>query len=147
MQFQFTPITINYLKEIDSWNYEGFVEDVLMAPYFDSLKESGTLIGPGGCDGFVALLDEKPVGLFEFIVEGSTMEIGLALKPSLVGKGYGISYVRQGIEFGRHYYQETITDIQLVVDEQNKAAIRVYEKVGFTIVERQDNEIKMRIEL
>ncbi|WP_198162690.1 GNAT family N-acetyltransferase [Halobacillus mangrovi] len=147
MHFKFKPITIEYVKEIDSWNYKGFIEEVLMTPYFESSKKNETLVGPGGCEGFVALLDNQPAGLFEFNIMGSTMEIGLALRPDLVGKGLGVKYVNQGIKFGLQYYDSHLNYIRLVVDSRNKAAIRVYEKAGFKKYEQKDNEIEMRMDL
>ncbi|WP_064093965.1 GNAT family N-acetyltransferase [Rossellomorea aquimaris] len=147
MDFIFKPITMEYVKEIDSWNYEGFIEEVLMTPYFNSFEKSGTLIGPGGCDGFVAFIDNEAAGLFEFNIKGSTMEIGLALKPDLVGKGLGVKFVNQGIEFGIEHYNRKLNNIKLVVDSENKAAICVYEKVGFKRVEQTDNEIEMNMDL
>ena len=136
---------MEFVKEIDSWNYEGFIEEVVMTPYFESLKETNRLKGPGGCDGFVALLDNEAAGLFEFNTNGNVMEIGLALKPNLVGEGLGANYVQQGIEFGIQHYNTNIGIVKLVVDSKNKAAIRVYEKVGFSSVGQKENEIEMRL--
>ncbi|QHE51611.1 GNAT family N-acetyltransferase [Pontibacillus sp. HMF3514] len=147
MNFKFVPINIEYVKEIDSWNYEGFIEQVMMTPYFESFKKTGELIGPGGFEGFVALHDHEAVGLFEFNIKDSIMEIGLALKPELIGKGLGTTYVNQGIEFGMQYYDKTLDHIKLVVDSKNKPAIRVYEKAGFHKVEEKDGEIEMRMVL
>lgn len=147
MLFTFKPLTIEYLKEIDSWDYEGFVEEVLMAPYFDSISKTGKLIGPGGCEGFTALLGKETAGLFEFNTQGSTMEIGLALKPELIGKGLGVNFVKQGIAFGIQYYGNKIERILLVVDSNNDAAISVYEKTGFKRIDQKDNEIEMLLTL
>jgi len=144
MDFHFRPINMEYVNMIDSWDYEGFVEEVIMKPYFDFFNETGVLKGPGGCEGFVAFLDEKPVGLFEFKIEDRSLEIGLALKPEFIGKGLGAQYVKQGIAFGLQYYDQNIEDIKLVVESENKAAIRVYEKVGFKQV-KEDDEIEMRM--
>lgn len=147
MNFNFTAMTMPYLKEIDSWNYESFVEQVMMTPYFDSFNMTGQLIGPGGCEGFVALLDGEPVGLFEFILKDGVMEIGLALKPDLIGTGLGAGFVTQGIAFGQRHYAANFDYIQLTVESANKAAICVYEKVGFTQVVQNDQEIEMRMAL
>ncbi|MFI8685304.1 GNAT family N-acetyltransferase [Rossellomorea sp. NPDC077527] len=147
MYFTFKPINMVYLKEIDAWNYEGFIEEVLMTPYFDSFNKTGRLIGPGGCEGFAAILENDTVGLFEFNSDGSTLEIGLALKPSLVGKGLGAKFVREGIEFGIQHYNGKHDEVKLVVDAQNKAAIRVYEKVGFTTINQSEDEIEMSLVL
>ncbi|WLR47334.1 GNAT family N-acetyltransferase [Halobacillus litoralis] len=147
MEFEFRPIKMEDVRQIDSWNYDGFVEKVVMKPYFDSYKQTGELKGPGGCEGYAAFLDEAVVGLFEYHVNGGIMEIGLALRPDLIGKGLGATYVKQGISFGIHHYDQDMNEVRLEVDEQNKAAIRVYEKIGFKTVEQKDRDIEMRMVL
>ncbi|MCA1011600.1 GNAT family N-acetyltransferase [Halobacillus halophilus] len=141
--FTFIPLNMEFVKEIDSWNYEGFIEQVVMTPYFESYKKTQTLKGPGGCDGFVGLLNHEAAGLFEFNLDGNIMEIGLALKPNLIGKGLGANYVQEGIDFGIQYYDTKVDIIKLVVDSRNKSAIRVYEKVGFSTTEHHADEIEM----
>lgn len=143
MEFNFKPLTIEDVKVIESWNYESYIEQVLMTPYFQSFHETGSLSGPGGCEGFVALLDNELSGIFEFHVHEEFMDIGLALKSSLIGKGYGKDYVNQGIKFGIQWYSSQINYVRLEVNRNNKAAIRVYEKVGFYKVNGSDDEIEM----
>lgn len=140
--YRFVPMTLAYAKELDEWHYERF-DDLYMKPYFTSYEEKGVFIGPGGCDGFVALNEEEVVGLFEFTVNDRTMVIGLALEPSLVGKGLAADYVNQGIQFGINHYGSNIEVIKLEVEKTNKAAIRVYEKVGFKKVDETDDELVM----
>ena len=147
MKFNFVPITLEYAREIDEWHYDGKFEDLFMTPYFTSFEKDGVFKGPGGCDGFVALLDNNVSGLFEFTVSEPIMEIGLALEPGLVGKGIGVDLVNQGIEFGLKNYQSKITVIKLEVDFKNIAAIRVYEKAGFIKVKQTNDEIEMRREV
>ncbi|WP_270181039.1 GNAT family N-acetyltransferase [Alkalihalobacillus sp. CinArs1] len=144
MMYTFVPITLEYLKEIDAWDYEGRFENLFMKPYFTSYEKDGVLIGPGGCDGFVALEGEKVAGLFEFTVSGNTVEIGLALHPRLVGKGLAVDYVNEGIQFGLNYYDARIDVVRLEVEKTNKAAIRVYEKAGFKRVDETDDDIVMK---
>ncbi|RDY70664.1 GNAT family N-acetyltransferase [Halobacillus sp. SY10] len=147
MEFEFRPIKVEDVKQIDSWNYDGFVEKVEMAPYFESLKQTGKLQGPGGYEGYAAFHENEVVGLFEFDVNGRIMEIGLALRPDWIGKGIGATYVKQGIAFGMHHYHEDVNEIRLEVDEQNKAAIRAYEKIGFKRKTQKDRNIEMRMVL
>ncbi|MBN9654130.1 GNAT family N-acetyltransferase [Halobacillus sp. GSS1] len=147
MEFKFRSIKMEDVKQIDSWNYEGFVEKVEMKPYFESFLQTGQLRGPGGCEGYAAFVDEEVVGLFEFKVNGSIMEIGLALRPDWIGKGLGATYVKQGIAFGIHHCDQDMNEVRLEVDEQNKAAIRVYEKIGFKKVEQKDRDIEMQMVL
>ncbi|MYL49898.1 GNAT family N-acetyltransferase [Halobacillus litoralis] len=145
MEFEFRPVKVEDVKQIDSWNFDGFVEKVEMKPYFESLEQTGKLRGPGGCEGYAALHDDDVVGLFEFNVNGRIMEIGLALRPDWIGKGLGAAYVERGIAFGVRHYEQDVDEIRLEVDEQNKAAIRVYEKIGFERMEQKDHDMEMRM--
>ncbi|OZM56120.1 hypothetical protein CIB95_13505 [Lottiidibacillus patelloidae] len=144
MDFQFKPITIDFVKQIEAWKYEGDIDDLYMYPYYTSFEETGRLIGPGGCDGFVAFLDNHLAGIFEFTIHENYFEIGLALEPSLVGTGIGTEFVNQGIELGRKHYNSHFDFVRLMVEKKNKAAIRVYEKAGFHTVKEIDGEIEMR---
>lgn len=147
LEFQFRPITWDDVKEIDSWDYEGFVEQVWMGPYVESYQQSSSLKGPGGCDGFAVFIEGELVGLYEFIVKDNKMEIGLALKPDRTGKGMGEPFVHQGIQFGIQHYKGTFDHVSLGVDPENKAAIRVYEKVGFKLITQTEKELEMKLSL
>jgi [ribosomal protein S18]-alanine N-acetyltransferase len=144
MKFEFKPITIDDVKQIEAWKYEGDIDDLYMAPYYTSYEKMGKLIGPGGCDGFVALLDNHLAGIFEFTLHDNYFEIGLAFEPSLVGKGLGADFVNEGIAFGLKYYNGPIDFVRLMVEEKNIAAIKVYEKAGFQKVNEIEGEIEMR---
>ncbi|MCA0987192.1 GNAT family N-acetyltransferase [Guptibacillus algicola] len=147
MTYQFVPMTLEYAREIDEWHYDGRFDDLFMTPYFTSYEKDGVFVGPGGCEGFVALSEDKIAGLFEFTIKGNAMEIGLALEPSLVGKGLAVDYVNEGIQFGLDYYDTHFDEVRLEVEKTNKPAIRVYEKAGFKRVNETDEEIKMIREL
>ncbi|MEF2965846.1 GNAT family protein [Paenibacillus sp. M1] len=51
------------------------------------------------------------------------------LNPSLTGKGKGVDFLASCIQFVQENYQTS--NLQLVVAEFNKRAIKVYERVGF----------------
>lgn len=144
MDFTFVPLTINDAREIKNWDYNGEFDALFMTPYFTSFEKDGVLIGPGGCEGFVALVNNHVSGLFEFTICDEEMVIGLALAPSLVGKGIGAEFVNQGIQFGLEHYETKVDVIKLEVDHSNIAAIRVYEKAGFKRIKQTGDEIEMR---
>ena len=144
MKFDFAPLTIQHVQTIADWRYQGFEKSLFMGPYRTSHKETGRLVGPGGCEGFAALVEDKLAGLFEFYRSTEIMNIGLALRPDLTGKGWGTTFVEQGIDFGVKHYQYRKPLVELSVNHLNAAAVRVYEKVGFTVVERVDEEVRMR---
>ncbi len=68
---------------------------------------------------------------FEFDEEG--VSFGVQMKPSLTGKGMGVEVVTALLEFGREKYK--FTEISLLVAKFNRRAIKVYEKLGFTVSE------------
>lgn len=145
MIFDFVPMTIDYANQMKAWKYDGYVKDIYLDPYFDSFNEvTGKMNGPGGCEGFAVLYEGKLAGLFEYYLKGEIMEIGLALRPELVGKGLGKDFVKQGINFGITKFKYKSKYIGLSVNINNKPAIRVYEEVGFKEYERKLDEFIMR---
>ncbi|MCA1023827.1 GNAT family N-acetyltransferase [Halobacillus litoralis] len=142
MMFTFVPLTMDLVDEIDAWDYEGFFEQVVMTPYYESHSEEGKLKGPGGCEGYAALLDGKTAGLFEFTPKKASLEIGLALKPEWIGRGFGVTFVRDGIAFGLQQY-EGIRSVTLTVSVENEPAVTVYKKAGFSIVREKAGEVEM----
>lgn len=141
--FTFRPLTINDVQTIQTWRYAGFEKNIFMQPYLDSFHQTGKLIGPGGCEGFAAFFQDELVGLFEFYNDSHFMNIGLALKPELTGKGLGCDFVLQGIDFGTKHYQYQKKKVELIVNRLNFSAVRVYEKAGFEKMGEIGEEIKM----
>ncbi len=145
MKFEFVPMTLNYINKIKNWQYDGFVKNIYVKPYFNNFdKETGKMKGPEGCEGFAVLNQNRLMGLFEYYFKNEIMEIGLALKPELVGKGLGKEFVNQGIEYGLNKFKYKKEYIKLNVNIKNKSAIRVYEKTGFKEYTRKADEIEMR---
>lgn len=145
--FEFVPATIDAIRIIGDWQYDGFVKSVYVTPYLESIKSNKIAKGPDGCDGYVALKDEKVAGLFEFYFENGIMEIGVALSPNLVGKGLGKEFLQNGINFGIKNYEYNKEYIRLTVNENNQPAIRVYEKVGFKTFKKNGESVEMRKKL
>lgn len=58
----------------------------------------------------------------------------------LTGRGYGTDFVKSVIDFGKQKYNYSYID--LTVAKFNERAIKVYEKLGFKIVEEFINTIR-----
>lgn len=145
MVFKFVPINLEYLKEIKNWKYDGFIKNIYLEPYFENIdRKNAELRGPDGCKGFAALYQNRLAGLFEYYFRGEIIEIGLALNPDLVGKGYGKVFVEQGVDFGIKNFDYQEEYIKLNVNINNKAAVKVYKKAGFKEYNRKDDSIEMR---
>jgi ribosomal-protein-alanine N-acetyltransferase len=86
-----------------------------------------------GLEAFVVFGDidgaNERIGIFTFIQRGGVIEIGLAMRPDLTGRGLGLSFVEAGLNFARHRYAPT--RFTLDVATFNVRAQRVYERAGF----------------
>jgi len=145
--FKFSPVTLETIKEIGNWRYDGVVKSIYITPYLESIRAEKSIKGPDGCDGFIAYIDNSLAGLFEFYFEDDIMEIGVALNPALVGKGLGKEFINSGIDFGIKNYDYSKDYIRLMVNESNKPAIKVYENLGFIHFKKNGDAIEMRKEL
>lgn len=60
------------------------------------------------------------------------LDMGLGMKPSLCGKGLGLSFLNDGIAFAEKNFKPK--QYRLTVASFNKRAIHLYEKAGFVIL-------------
>ena len=72
---------------------------------------------------------DELVGFFGFKQQGATVEIGLGLRPDLTGRGLGLPFLEQGLDFARATLGPK--RFSLSVAMFNERAIRVYERAGF----------------
>jgi ribosomal-protein-alanine N-acetyltransferase len=144
--FKFSPVTLETIKEVGNWKYNGVVKSIYTTPYLESIIAEECIKGPDGCDGFIAFIKHSIAGLFEFYFEDDIMEIGVALNPDLVGKGLGKEFIESGIDFGikNYNYNYKKEYIRLTVNEKNQSAVKVYEKVGFSYHSNNGDSIEMR---
>jgi len=145
--FKFISVTVETIKIVAEWTYDGFVKSVYVTPYFESIKADKILKGPDGCDGFIAYIDGSIAGLLEFYFEDDIMELGIALNPIFIGKGLGKEFIRQGIIFGIEKYNYNKKFIKLSVNEKNIPAIKAYQKAGFSYYKKNGDIFEMRKEI
>ena len=125
MELTIRPASPATLAELEPWRYEppydfydGDVEPVLNPErFFEALDPGGSL-----------------VGFYYFEEKGGALEIGLGLRPDLVGRGLGLEFFRAGVEFGRQRFEPP--RIILAVAAFNDRAVKVYERAGFVEVGR-----------
>ncbi len=78
---------------------------------------------------FIARDADELVGFYYFEPKDDALEYGLGLRPDLTGRGLGLEFFRDGLEFGRERYLPG--RIRLFVSAFNKRAINVYVRAGF----------------
>ena len=120
MRLEIRPATDDTFRAMESWRYE--------PPYDFYDGDVDPVLNP---ERFYAALDEDGalVGNFYFEEKGDALEVGLGLRPDLVGRGLGLEFVRAGIAFGRKRFRPA--RVTLNVASFNERAITVYERAGF----------------
>jgi ribosomal-protein-alanine N-acetyltransferase len=73
--------------------------------------------------------DGRVETFWEFTQDGDAIEIGIGLRPDLVGRGLGRAYLGAQLEFARARW--TPRRFRLHVASWNERAIRLYASLGF----------------
>ncbi|MCA0985394.1 GNAT family N-acetyltransferase [Halobacillus yeomjeoni] len=110
-----------YDMTADEEDYEGFINPEKRSQHTHGVYEEGELIG-----------------FFTFHPnENGGVDIGLGLRPDLSGKGFGRTFVEEGLSYAHKHYNPT--EFTLSVAAFNERAIVVYERAGF---EKKDKFIQ-----
>lgn len=135
MSLRFKSLRWNDARAISRWRYEGIYAfyDQESLPML-SLALFRPLLRALGLEAFVVLDDaSERIGIFTFTQRGNAIEIGLAMRPDLTGRGMGLDFVEAGLDFARARYAPT--RFTLDVATFNERARRVYERAGFKPLE------------
>jgi len=132
------PMTKDQAQEINTWSYEkpydlySFsgeerdMNELLDGSYYSCCDSNGELIGYF-CYGKNA---QVPGGYKAGLYNGNkSLDIGLGMKPSLVGQGLGKDFLRHGLNFGKTRFNPE--KFRLSVATFNKRAFTLYENTGF----------------
>lgn len=145
MEFDFKPMNETYANEVVSWKYEGEYSVYDVEKHKADIDE---LINSDAYDCFVAVDEyDEPLGFLECAFEDGLMAIANFLRPDLTGKGLGLDFVSACIDFLIEHYDYEGETIKLVVQNFNKRAIKVYERIGFVTAEEGDDWVEMVLEL
>ena len=124
-------MTEHYAKDYLNWRYPAPYEFYNIPEKYHSaeLKEIMNNISNWFCI-------EKPgtgmIGFYEFTPRKSgVVEIGLGLRPDYTGRGFGLSFVRGAVRFGRQRFGPFRKTFVLRVAEFNQRAIKTYQRAGF----------------
>ena len=127
--YRFRLMNDEEANRISRWHYDPPYDfyDATSDP--DDLRE---LLDPKRRkDAYFSVFDESGVlvGFFQFEREGTTVDVGLGMRPDLTGQGLGVGYLLAGLEFARERFSPK--SFTLSVATFNERAIRVYEQAGF----------------
>ncbi len=127
--YLFSPMGDDEAREISGWRYDPPYDFYDWTSDPDDLEE---LLDPKRReDAYLSAFDERGtlVGFFQFEMRGTTVDVGLGMRPDLTGAGLGFGYLLAGLEFARERYSPT--RFTLSVATFNIRAIQVYERAGF----------------
>jgi GNAT superfamily N-acetyltransferase len=79
--------------------------------------------------GFVAILNEQPVGLLTFRLEGDEMEI-ISLNALITGSGIGKRLLQEALSFAQ---ANKLSRIWLITTNDNTDALKFYQKQRFIL--------------
>ena len=142
MRFTLRPITPAEAEAVSRWRYgelysmyDGDPASVasLLEPrfrYHSVHDERGELAGYF-CFGEDARVPTgRRLGVYE---KQPALDVGLGMRPDLTGRGLGAEFVFAGLRFAKEAYSPPA--FRLTVAASNQRAVRVYERVGFEMVE------------
>lgn len=75
------------------------------------------------------------------------MEVGCALVPEYLGVGMGCDFISACMEYIIDYYGYGKPYIKTLLKPGDKHAIKVYERVGFSIVDESDEWTELNLEV
>jgi [ribosomal protein S18]-alanine N-acetyltransferase len=142
LRFTLEPISPTDARAISRWRYEEPYSiydgdptsvDALLQPrfsYHSVYDEHGDLTGYFCFGEDAQVASGKRLGVYE---AEPALDMGLGMRPDLTGMGLGEEFVLAGLRFARETYSPPA--FRLTVAAFNRRAIRVYERVGFEIVE------------
>jgi ribosomal-protein-alanine N-acetyltransferase len=118
-------------KEFLAWTYE---------PPYDFYD--GDDVTPANPERFFVARDDagELVGFYYFEQKEDALEYGLGLRPELTGRGLGLQFFREGLEFARARFGEQRTILNVAAF--NERAVKVYERAGFRITGRHVRTFK-----
>jgi RimJ/RimL family protein N-acetyltransferase len=112
----------------DFYNWDG-VEQISAVPEgYVSVASGGNLIG-FFCFGVEARV---PGCQLAGCYADDALDVGLGLRPDLTGRGFGLVFVRAGLDYAVERFLPNT--LRLTVASFNTRAIRVYEQAGFVQV-------------
>lgn len=146
----FKKITAKDLPLLLTWFEEPHVQKWWPAPDKDELLEKFLQrIRSKDTFGYIVFLNNVPIGYIQYYyIDRNNKKTGSWLPPlpetmvgtdqfigdpMYVGKGYGTFFIKQFIN-ELQKIEPTVTTVIVDPDPENAAAIRCYEKVGFTKV-------------
>lgn len=136
VRYKFVPMNKEYSHEISyNWKYSGIYSFYDMTADEEDLND---FLNEENWAGryFAVLNDENElIGFYSFYFKDEVIWLGFGLKPELAGIGLGHEFVISGMNFAVEKTNYRNNYVMLAVATFNKRAIRLYENIGFQVIE------------
>jgi len=142
MDISIIEMTKEYAQQISSWKYDGIysfydhndsnINGYMDGTHFACVNNGGDLIGYFcyGNDARIPTLEDN-------VYDEDFLDVGLGLRPDLCGKGYGLPFFLEGLNYGQMRYKTK--NFRLSVAVFNERAIKLYTNAGFYIKQEVTN--------
>lgn len=141
---KFLPMTEEYEDLIIGWRSEFRYSCYDLNNNKTSLDE---LFDSDDFDSFVALSeDEEVIGFLECHFSDDSLKVGIGLVEDYMGRGIGFDFIVSSLEFIQDYYDYTGDTIQTVLRREDAHSVKVFERVGFSIIDENDEYVELEID-
>ncbi len=131
IQFRFRPMRLRDALAASRWRYpaEYAIYDLDWAELVFTAIFRAPLRAFGVYPLAVGTPDDPFVGVFSFVQRGDDVELGVGMRPDLMGRGLGLELMLQAMDYARERLRPVT--FSLNVATFNRRAITVYERAGF----------------
>jgi len=138
-KMQIVPKRQKHEEVISRWKYEGeyafYNPEPVQAECPEQLVDENSFVWLDGGGDVLGHVSYGPDGQIptveEYVYTEDALDVGLGLRPDLCGRGLGVEFVELCLRFGREHYGAG--RFRLTVAAFNRRAVKVYQRVGFSI--------------
>ncbi len=136
------PMSIDFVKEIVEWKYEGEYTVYNMPPL--EKISNYRILNPENFNDYVCYIkNDELMAYISLNEKADGVYLGIGLKPEYCSKNMGRLFLEDSILIAQNRYKNK--SLKLIVRTFNKRAIKAYKKVGFskidTIYKKENNNI------
>lgn len=131
VSFTFRPMRLRDALEASRWRYpdEYAIYDLDLAELLFYALFRAPLRALGVYPLAVGLPGDPFISVFSLIQRGGDVELGVGMRPDLMGHGLGLELMRQGMDYARKRLHPATFSLEVAMF--NQRAIAVYERAGF----------------
>lgn len=93
---------------------------------------------------FVAVSDDRDIGVLRLDVEGEVAEVSIYVVPGLQGRGFGAAILEAAVDWAETNL--TVSCLTAEVSRTNEASARLFTKAGFALISETDGWLFLRKE-